>query len=262
MEHRPFEQRIEAYLTGQMSPEERAAFETELRSDADKKKAFQAHHLAELATRLRQPDTVSETANRLRKELGPLPKPSFSLLERIQEWIQSIWGKSIMVALLFIVGLFSYANLQLPDVCTLAQQAMVDPHNGAVAGNQVHELSEIYFYDKSNALKRLSEKAAECPRFCLAQYYLAHAQLGAGAFDLADNSFQSVLGNKDQWPPLIEEQKMRWNQWLTQQCGQAIGSAGQQALESFCNSPDEAVQKKANALREQLGHPLRMLYLR
>jgi hypothetical protein len=66
----------------------------------------------------------------------------------------------------------------------------------------------------------------------------------------------------NQWPPFIEAEKIRWNEWLTHRCGDGFGAANRKALDDFCNSPDDQVNAQAKTLRARLNNPLRKLRVR
>jgi hypothetical protein len=162
-----------------------------------------------------------------------------------------------------VIGLFFliYANWGLSSLCEVAPVYLSEPYNDAVAGQE--KLYPLY-NDPVAGFQRLETLAAGCSTgFCLPAYYLAHAQLKYGNREQAAAVFAQLLADKAAWPPVLEEEKIRWNEWLSRQCPQTgMPDSARRELNTFCNSPHQEVSALAKKFRSEVTNPLRMFRFR
>ncbi len=259
MEHRLPEPRIEAYFLGQMPPSERKSFEDEMRANPALLKAFQTYYLSETAYSLQRQQRLREKVAAIRKEIGPLPKPTLSWKEKIRGRFGLGLFSFVSVSMV-LASLLWYANT-LPSTCELAPSCRVEPFNPSVAGNRTDDAAEAYFNDPGNAVSLIGKMAETCPTdsFCVALYYLAHAQLRNADLKNASAIFQRLANQALKWPAFVEPEKMRWNAWLCGLCATGFDTKKQQELEAFCQSTDGKVATQANTLSASTSGFLRFL---
>lgn len=189
------DQQIKAYLQGQMTDPEKRLFEAEMRNDTALQQAAIDHVL-----KLTEAD---ETLLKIRREVGPLPKPKLELMDRIRFFLYGIRPAVVIVCatvLVFLGLIFRF----WPTPCDkLIDEAFIKPYCGDVAGNTIqadqnlkNKAAYLFCGVTSGGIDSLLVLAGQGQAFNIANFYLAHAYLEKNEYAKASGEFEKCRINR------------------------------------------------------------------
>jgi tetratricopeptide (TPR) repeat protein len=210
----PFDTQIEAYFTGTMSPEEKKAFEQELKSNNSLKEVFKPYQLFDKAVEVQGEAELRVLARNMAATMPPMPVPQLSIWEQIglfftkaksydkvnpsgqaqsATWRMALGGLSTAV-----VACLLYANIFVMPYGEIAAS-----QNFGFAAESVGTLGEdtktlfanaqkLYESGQKQALEKMAIDT-EGGAAVAGNYYLAHLELKNKNFDNALTAFDKIL---------------------------------------------------------------------
>ena len=271
---------IDAYLGEELSPTDKEAFETVLKTDTDLQEAVRWNRLADRALKENAQDThIRATANNIRQQIGRLPDPPQpSLLQRLFDWVKTPFGVLASLGLTALLGVFVYAQTLKSDAA-LVQAFAFQPTDTGTAGNVVtvneinaflDKLSVIYFKEtpetvpeKLNILRGALSPEKDSLFIVLLDYYKAHALLKLGQFAPANALFESAIAQKvflERSNYTNDMGKLQFNHVLTQLALNHQATTAQTALTTLLESTETKgeVKVKCKKLKTALDNPMRL----
>ena len=272
MENNAYNEQIDAYLDGDLSPKENKAFETALTLDADLQEAVRWHRLTNKALAETAQDAyIRSVADNVRLKVGKLPEPKTEtgFFQRLLDWVKTPFG--IIIGLGF-VAVLGYAHT-LKSTSELVNAYAFKPADSRVAGAStvsdeafLRELAGIYFNETPQValdkLNLLRGGKTDILGLVLLDYYTAHADLKAEQYTAAQMLFESVLTQQDYlktFSVTSDIGKLRFNLILAQLALNHKGNEAISALETLSKAAETKgeVKERCQNLSAELSHPLR-----
>ena len=280
MENANFNARIRAYLDGEMSGQERRAFEDELRNDTSLQKALLQSALWTQNPVSATEARVRDVAARFREQTPPLHVPKVTFFDHIRLEPRKILARAaVLIGILFIAAPAIYVNFIKPPLPVAELTGnFIDPVRLGVAGGPgdssltaaraiFERSSDFYWKKKAGGLDSLLQVAASCSGFCMARYYLAHWYLKQGQYDQARTEFEACLANEAYLQKFSESSDLgiiKLNYLLAE-----LGASGKSekvlsGLKSLIveTPASSTAHKEAKALYDELTNPLRIFSFR
>lgn len=255
--------RIEAYLTGQLSSQERRHFESQLTTDpALQREVLRAQsneQMLEEASRRR----LRQLLNVIRAEVDSPEPPRQTGRNPIQTAFGKRWWLGLVTAALLAGGWYFWSQRTCPTL------ALVDTY--ALEPVLVHEeaetnVSELAFrasaYYAAAAHDDLNKLTTES-RNIASLYYLAHDYLRLDDYSRAESTFDRLLAQAEELTAYAEYQeldRLRFNRLLSQFGMDNDPATTLKALEELLAEPDLAeteIGTRAQALAVELENPWR-----
>lgn len=206
------ESQLRAYLSYQMMPDERAAFEVLLRTDQATRDAYLRFSMQEEgADMLAQTEQLRNHAHAFRELIGPLPEPNITWLDRLRiSWYARPWRTGLFVLLVpsfcTVLGLLMWANLGglrkvdevvtgsfMPPPCVEVYAGTIP--TGSMSQREIFEKAAKFYCDitLSGTADSLRTLTAQHASFSLANYYLGHFLLKERQWTAAKVALEQCL---------------------------------------------------------------------
>ncbi len=281
MDANELEQRIEAYLRGELPPTERQSFEAEMAADPDLRRETLVHYLAEQAVERAVEADIRSAVEAVRENQRSFAPPSPTTAEKTntvypgaeapviplwrRPWFQVAVAVSAAALLLF---LFFPAGQETPLPKTSSKVQALEllelPENNLTLGDseteqQFARARNLFFVkeDYAAAAEQLRPIAGgDSDRRYVAELLLAYSLLMQEDYAAAIPIFESFLAQpakRDNLPVLYQSvDKLRWDLILAN-LGQGNDQAVQSMLDSFPPTADPYYLEKVNKLRSNLS---------
>ncbi len=275
MENKAFNEQIDAYLDGDLSPTDYQAFETALNHDADLQKAVRWHRLANKAlAETAQDNYIRAVADNVRLTVGKLPEPKVEtgFLQRLFNWLKTPFGIFMSLGFVAVLGVLGYAHT-LKSTSELVSAYSFKPADSRVAGAStvsdeafLRDLATVYFNETPKKtiekLNILRGGKADSLSLILLDYYTAHADLKAEQYVAAQTLFESVLKQQNYlktFSVTSDIGKLRFNHILAQLALNPTENEAVLALETLSQAADTKgeVKERCKDLMADLSQPLR-----
>lgn len=248
MSHKYFD-RIEKYFSGEMSPEERQAFEAELKENADLQREFNKHTLAQDALEVAIEDDLRQSFSSWDQEWGA--KGTARSLSSRKLWYRLSIAAGILIIL--SVSAWQWSVSQYSDQALFENYALaaeIPDIRGAGNSNILAEgLSFLRTEQYQQALSFFQTIPPESDRYTEAQYWLGVAYFNIDQFDQAQAAFQTVVDRQD----IRFFEKAEWYLVL---CHLGMGNTGpelQLALDDIQNQSDHGFNEEARKLEKKIN---------
>lgn len=193
--------RIENYLRGKMTKQEKALFEKDIQTDPQLKKTAITYLLGVSAE--------SESADeliRIWQQESPLPTPEISFADRLRYlWYENkswIWPAAAGLALI-VAAVFLFSTPRPSP--NLISQYFLQPDCGTIAGVQESpdldmkkKAADLYCGVTPGGTEALTALAGSDNPFNIAHFYLAHDYLRNGDYDNAGNELEKCVQHGDE----------------------------------------------------------------
>ncbi len=275
MENNAYNEQIDAYLDGDLSPTENQAFETALKQDADLRETMRWHRLTNKALAETAQDAYIRTiADNVRLKVGKLPEPKgeTGFLQQLLDWVKTPFGSIVGLGFVVVLSVFGYANT-LKSTSELVNVYAFKPADSRVAGAStvsteafLTDLSVLYFNETpekaTEKFNILRGGKIDSLSLILIDYYAAHANLKAEQYAIAEKLFESVLKQQNYlktFSVTSDIAKLRFNVILAHLALNHKESEAISALETLSQATETKgeVKERSNDLLTDLSHPLR-----
>ena len=284
-----FDTQIEAYFTGTMSPEEKKAFEQELKANKSLNEAMKPYQLFDKAVEVQGEAELRVLARNMAATMPPIPIPQLSMWEQIglfftkaksQDKVNSsgqaqsaTWRMALGGLSTAVVACLLYANIFVMPYGEIATS-----QNFGFAAESVGTLGEdtktffanaqkLYESGQKQALEKMASDTVRKDSFgeggasVAGNYYLAHLELKNKNFDNALAAFDKILQPAN--VVILESESMsigrvKINRVLAilgknKDKDEALRLANQLAADPDCKNDLD----KINALKKELNSPWR-----
>lgn len=222
---------FDAFVSGSLSPQERKAFEERLSGDPALQKAFFTYAFEPEPMESTNAQKKRAFLQQLMEKNGPLPTPKLSAWDRMVFNIQGSpsWIK-LTLPLLFLglLAIFILKNRNPYPKTAIIEQYFQEAYCPGVAGAEevaeFFEAASIYCSAEPDATASLRKITENCKDYCLAQYYLAHADLKAGNYGASINNLDASISHLEvlrQIQPNLTSSALQLNKILAQ-LGQGV----------------------------------------
>lgn len=275
MENNAYNEQIDAYLDGDLSPTENQAFETALKQDADLHETVRWHRLTNKALAETAQDAyIRSIADNVRLKIGKLPEPKreTGFLQRLLDWVKTPFGIFVCLGFVAVLGVFGYAST-LKSASDLVNAYYFKPADSRVAGAStvtneafLTDLSVLYFNETpEKAIEKLNilrGGKTDSLSLTLIDYYAAHADLKAEQFAAAQKLFETVLAQQNYlktFSVTSDMGKLRFNNILAQLALNHNENEAISALEMLSQAAETKgeVKERSKNLMADLSQPLR-----
>jgi hypothetical protein len=262
--------KIETYLSGEMPPEERQAFEAELAADAELRRELRLYQLADKAIERQGQARLREMMRETRAKLGPLPEPELTWWDRVRFFFYSraYLGATLgLLALLLLAGVWLVATPRLCPAAKITSDYFIEASLFAQAGPEeaiarATILAQCREYYANEQPEKLEQLAMQEESRGVASYFLAHWHLKRANFEEAGEAFLIALANREQLKrhsDLQDMGKLKFNLLLCEMGKNRDWQATLDGLAVLRDDPDvqgTAVKEKIAQLEKDLQQPL------
>ena len=246
-------ERVEQYTLGTMPPAERAAFEAELATNTELRDTLDLYRLGQEVIEQGVEASLRSKMQGWASAETAAPPMTASRVNLRPMWIRLAAAASVVL----VLGWFSvqWSSRNYSDEALFAGQYATPEASTFRSGAAMENPLEPGFI----ALEDKQWKAAENffktvspdqERYAEAQYYLGHAALQLGHYDLAKDAFQSCIRKNE----VKFSEKAQWNLLLTYvAAGETDDADFRQLLDAIRNDQGHSYQREAQALYGKLG---------
>ena len=207
--------KIEAFLSNQMSEEEVIEFKQAIMGDSDLRESVAYHKLADKTIELGREDLLRNTYLEVVKQKGELP------VKLGRTSIFTIQNIGIAASIAILLGVFSIANGPQSNVQKIDQyyERPIGVYERTSTTPEIEALiqeTQLAFYKEENfeqVRKLMGQITPQNQNYALAQYYIANAYLRDQDYSEAIRIFDWVL-NEKVFRPFAEEYEVKWNRLL------------------------------------------------
>ena len=234
--------RIEAWYTGEMSPDEKARFEEDLASDHELRQLFEKHTFFLDGI---EGMKVQAFADKMRQTKVPFP-----LTGNRRSWWASI---SIAASVIALIGI-TYFVVQPSGVQRMAREYYSSPlaevqRSGIPIGDSLYQAGMIAFARKDwdAAISIFGRINPADPDYSRALYFEAHAYAAGKGYKKALALFRDPVFRNG-----TLQQQAEWNSVLMMMFLQYPGEEIAEALQQMEGNPDHFYSSKAAAILNRL----------
>lgn len=242
--------RIDAYASGELDVEQRAAFERELQENADLRQAQALYRLSLEAVEVQIGQEWHQTFSKWADEgAETTAAPRIRRLPRA--WVAA-------AAAIVVLGVVGVLRFYLPPSSTpdFYQQYYQLPSatelRGAPASAGTDPFTEgrqsFFAHEYTEAIALLQRVPANTPNYSMAQYLLGHAYVQVKKFDPAQQAFEQVAVQGD---PLLRE-KAEWQLLLICLRQSANQKSCQNQLSRIAQEPEHSFFQQAQTIQREL----------
>lgn len=269
--------KIDAYLNNQLSPQEKAAFESAMNQDASLQKEVKVYQLERKATQILLKNNFRDKIKKSRA-VSSVSWDSIMEAEEGTETQQAakvvkirslrrILSLAASVLVLVLAGSVWWSNSQFSNKQLVNEgyfeAASAGNKSGGDAVNPIFQGGLQAFFvnkDYTQAIAQFSAIPTTDLDYLAAQYYLGHSQLQQKEFTAAIDAFEKIL-QAPSIPSFINKGEVTWNQLLAYVGSGDTGANFQQKLTDLSTNGQPPFQQKAKELQAQLGSFWRKLVL-
>ncbi|HRI61917.1 MAG TPA: hypothetical protein PK228_19395 [Saprospiraceae bacterium] len=260
-------ERIRAYLNQEMTPQEVRAFEAELETDPSLRDELRLFRLLGKATEVYGRQHLRAIAAEVRQEIGPLPTPQLTILDRMRFLAYSSLYKWIALGTItFLVALIALNVVYCPPSRLISSAfPPADPNQASLTAEEYAHYQLAARYYNSNERDALTALAADTPGFSMADYYLAHYYLAQHDYVRARALLSQTLENEAvlaKSPQTRDMGRIKYNLLLARLGAEGNSDAIRKSIGEYLdNDPDFVgeTREKAEQLLLDLQNPARCL---
>lgn len=200
------ENKITAYLNGEMPANEKNAFEAEVAADPALQRELQLYQLADKVIALQGETRLRALAREARDKVGPLPDPEITFTDRIRFFFYSarnrliafsLFGLALLACAWFLVAISFCPLSNFPGdyfIEVKKKEVYASPNN-ETPQTILDYCREIYFGDAPERLEQIARE--DLSKSSVANYFLAHWYLKNGNYSQAEQAFVRTLSEKE-----------------------------------------------------------------